>query len=114
MNPTLVAILRSVASHKLQILVVCLVLYATGAGFIWWSMHQPPEKFGRIMAKMPGPVPFLLFPFETLWTRARAGSLHVGDAAPDFTLRKQDKSATVRLSTLTAQQPVVLVFGSYT
>jgi hypothetical protein len=77
-------------------------------------MHQPPETFGRVMAKMPGPVPFLLFPFETLWTHARAGNLQVGDAAPDFSLLKLDKTERVQLSTLNKQQPVVLVFGSYT
>jgi hypothetical protein len=77
-------------------------------------MNQPPEKFGRVMAKMPGPVPFLLFPFETFWTRARAGHLRVGDPAPDFSLLKLDKTERVQLSALNKQQPVVLVFGSYT
>jgi len=67
------------------------------------------------MAKVPGPVAFLVLPFETLWTRARAGGLQVGDPAPDFTLMKLDKSARMQLSTLMAQRrPVVLVFGSYT
>ena len=114
MNPTVASILRGIANHTRQILLTLLLVYAAGFAFIWWSMRQPPEKFGRVMAKMPGPVPFLLFPFETLWTRARAGTLHIGDPAPDFALIKQDKSATVRLSELTAKQPVVLVFGSYT
>ena len=77
-------------------------------------MRQPPETFGKVMAKMPGPVPFLLFPFETAWLRARAGSLRPGDLAPDFSLMKLDKTARVQLSDLTKQQPVVLVFGSYT
>ena len=78
-------------------------------------MRQPPETFARFMAKLPGPVPFLLFPFETLWTQARAGALQVGDRAPDFSLMKLDKGASVQLSALTAQgQPVVLIFGSYT
>jgi hypothetical protein len=66
------------------------------------------------MTKLPGPVPFLLFPFETLWTQARAGTLKVGDPAPDFSLQKQDKSETIQLSALNKQRPVVLVFGSYT
>jgi peroxiredoxin len=77
-------------------------------------MRQPPETFGRVMAKMPGPVVFMLFPFETLWIRARAGGLHVGDRAPDFSLLKVDKSERVQLSLLNQRQPVVLVFGSYT
>jgi peroxiredoxin len=49
-----------------------------------------------------------------MWTHARAGRLQTGDPAPDFSLLKLDKSANVQLSSLTAQQPVVLVFGSYT
>jgi len=77
-------------------------------------MRQPPETFGRVMSKMPGPVPFLLFPFETAWMQARAGNLQTGDAAPDFSLLKVDKSGTVKLSELNESQPVVLVFGSYT
>jgi peroxiredoxin len=76
-------------------------------------MRRPPEEFGRVIAKMPG-VAYLILPFETLWTRARAGALKIGDAAPDFNLMKLDKSETLRLSSLTAKQPVVLVFGSYT
>jgi hypothetical protein len=84
-------------------------------GALYQIMRQTPESFARVMAKIPGPVAFLVLPFETLWTHARAGSLQVGDAAPDFSLRKLDKSALVQLSTLTAQgQPVVLIFGSYT
>jgi hypothetical protein len=94
--------------------IVLAAVYLACGGFIWWSMNQPPETFGRVMAKMPGPVPFLLFPFETLWTRARAGNLQVGDAAPDFSLLKLDKTERVQLSVLNKQQPVVLVFGSYT
>jgi hypothetical protein len=90
------------------------VVYFCCASFIWWSMHQPPEKFARVMMHMPGPVPFLLFPFETLWLQARAGHLHVGDSVPDFSLTTIDKSRHIQLSQLNAQQPVVLVFGSYT
>jgi hypothetical protein len=67
------------------------------------------------MAKIPQPAAFIVLPFETLWLRARAGTLSVGDHAPDFTLKTLDKSSTVQLSSLTAQgKPVVLVFGSYT
>lgn len=93
--------------------VVLLVLYAAFASYVWWAMCQPPETFGRVMQHMPA-VAYYLVPFETMWTRARAGYLQFGDAAPDFTLTKLDKSATVQLSSLTATQPVVLVFGSYT
>lgn len=94
---------------------VLALLWLIGCGILYRIMRQPPETFARFMAKLPGPVPFLLFPFETLWTHARAGTLHVGDPAPDFTLTKLDKSAHVQLAALTAQhRPVVLVFGSYT
>jgi hypothetical protein len=100
-------------------LVAALIVFALGwtlaCGALYETMRQPPETFARVMAKIPGPVAFLILPFETLWTHARAGDLHVGDPAPDFSLTKLDKSATVRLSSLTAQgRPVVLIFGSYT
>ena len=98
----------------LRVTAVLAVAYVSFATLVVWAMRQPPETFGKVMAKMPGPVPFLLFPFETVWLRARAGSLHPGDAAPDFSLMKLDKTARVQLSDLTKQQPVVLVFGSYT
>ena len=95
-------------------LVVVLVLYAAFGSYIVWAMRQPPEIFGRVMSHMPAAVVFLSLPFETLWTHARAGELRPGDAAPDFSLLKLDKSERIQLSALTARQPVVLVFGSYT
>ena len=97
-----------------RLLVVLIVTYLAFGGYVYWAMRQPPESFGRAMARMPGPVVFLLFPFETLWTRARAGSLHTGDSAPDFSLLKVDKTERVQLSALNRRQPVVLIFGSYT
>ena len=82
---------------------------------LYQIMRQPPETFAHLMARIPGPVAFLVLPFETLWTHARAGALQVGDPAPDFSLTKLDKSSAVQLSSLTAQgRPVVLIFGSYT
>jgi peroxiredoxin len=62
---------------------------------------------------MPSAI-FLLLPFETVWMRARAGTLRAGDQAPDFKLPALDKSAEVELASLRGQKPVVLVFGSYT
>jgi len=91
-----------------------LIAYWAFAGVVLWSMRQPPETFGKVMSKMPGPVPFLLFPFETAWMRARAGTLQVGDPAPDFSLLKLHENERVTLSELNKTQPVVLVFGSYT
>jgi hypothetical protein len=98
----------------LRLFVGLVVGYICFGAYVWWAMHQPPEIFGRVMAKMPGPVPFLIFPFETAWLHARAGRLHTGDVAPDFSLLKVDKSERVQLSVLNQPQPVVLVFGSYT
>src|SRR5579863_7952681 len=107
LNPRVRKLLLSVA-------IVIALVYASFGAFMWHTMHRPPEDFARVMAKMPGPVVFLLFPFETLWMRARAGTLRVGDPAPDFSLATLDHGGSVQLSTLIKQQPVVLVFGSYT
>jgi peroxiredoxin len=96
-----------------RLLIVLLIAYTAFLGFIWWAMRQPPEKFARVMASMPVAAYFVL-PFETMWTHARAGTLQMGDAAPDFSLTKLDKTDKIQLSSLTARQPVVLVFGSYT
>src|ERR1700690_1669244 len=79
---------------------------------IYITMSQPPERFAAAIAKLPGPA-FMLFPFETLWFRARAGTLSVGDQAPDFHLRTLDKTAEVSLSSFRGSKPVVLIFGSY-
>jgi hypothetical protein len=103
---------------KKQLLItaaVLAVLWVAGCAGLYRIMREPPEQFARFMAKLPGPVPFLLFPFETLWMQARAGHLHNGDPAPDFSLAKLDHSARIQLANLTAQyRPVVLIFGSYT
>jgi hypothetical protein len=98
----------------LRLLIGLIVGYVSFGAYVWWAMRQPPETFGPVMARMPGPVVFLLFPFETLWMHARGGSLHLGDPAPDFSLLKVDKSERVQLSVINQRQPVVLVFGRYT
>lgn len=102
---------------RVTVVTVCVIatLWALCCVELYRVMRQSPEQFGRVMAKIPGPIPFLVLPFETLWMRARAGTLQVGSPAPDFSLTKLDKTATIQLSSLSAQQrPVVLVFGSYT
>lgn len=94
---------------------VVVPLWIVGCGTIYGMMRKPPEAFARFMAKVPGPVAFLAFPFETMWMHARAGNLRIGEPAPDFSLLKLDKSGTVQLSALATQgRPVVLIFGSYT
>jgi len=98
---------------KAFILLALAWLCACGA--IYVAMKQPPESFARVMSHIPGPVAFVAFPFETLWTHARAGHLKQGDLAPDFLLMQLDRANSIQLSTLTAKQrPVVLIFGSYT
>ena len=109
--------LSSGSVKKAAVIVLCgvAVVWVGASTVIYSVMRQPPERFGRAMAHIPGELPFLIFPFETLWMRARVGGLQIGDAAPDFKLTKLDKTAEVQLSSLTAQgKPVVLVFGSYT
>ena len=59
--------------------------------FVYMKMKAPPEQFGAFMSKLPMPFYFVL-PFETLWFRARAGTINVGDTAPDFALSTLDKS----------------------
>ena len=98
-----------------RLFLALMIAYFSVGAYVWWAMNQPPETFGRVMSRMPGPVVFLLFPFETLWTQARAGTLHAGDPAPDFSLLKLDKSERIELSSFAEQhRPIVLVFGSYT
>ncbi len=47
------------------------------------------------------------------WDRRVRGTLREGDVAPDFEIRRYD-GAPVRLSSLWAEKPLVLVFGSCT
>ena len=101
---------------KRTLIVVAVVLLCGYTGFLFfinWSMRQSPETFGHVMAKMPMPAYFII-PFETFWTRARAGTVHAGDTAPDFQLPTLDHKSEVQLSSFRGKQPVVLVFGSYT
>lgn len=97
-----------------RLLGLVFLLWIAFVAVVWWSMQQPPETFGRVMSRIPVPAAFVLAPFETMWTHARAGTLQLGDPAPDFSLMKLDKTERIQLSALTAGQPVVLIFGSYT
>lgn len=92
---------------------VLFVLWISFVFYIGWAMRQPPEVFGNVMKRMPMPA-YFLFPFETMWSQARKGTLDVGSVAPDFNLEMYDKSGKVQLSSFRGKQPVVLVFGSYT
>jgi hypothetical protein len=98
------------------LLSVVLILVALEIGLsagLYWAMSQPPDTFGRIIAHTPFPL-IMVLPFETLWMRARAGSLKPGDLAPDFRLPTLDRRNNVQLSSYRGSRPVVLVFGSYT
>jgi hypothetical protein len=97
----------------LTVVLVLAVAWLCFLGVVYARMKAPPEQIGAFMASLPGPA-YMVIPFETLWFRARAGAVNVGDTAPDFELSTIDKSATVRLSSLRGSKPVVLVFGSYT
>lgn len=97
-----------------KLAIVLVVIYAAAAAALAAAMLQPPERFSRIMARLPGPVVFPVLPFKPLWMVARAGSLDVGDEAPDWTLETFDRKSRVRLSSHRERQLVVLVFGSYT
>ena len=89
------------------------VVYGILCAGLYAAMRQPPERFGAIMTRVPDAA-FLILPFRPLWLNARAGTLQVGDAAPDFDLPTLDRSRNIRLSSEYRTKPVVLIFGSYT
>jgi hypothetical protein len=97
----------------LKVLACLAGVYLLLSAVLFAVMCQPPGRFARIIANLPGPF-FGLLPFEPLWSVARGGHLHQGDAAPDFDLETLDRKARVRLSSFQHQKPVVLIFGSYT
>ena len=105
---------RSIRRILLTVVLILFVLWVIASATVYAEMRKPPEQFGRFMMHVPGPVAFLALPFESMWMRARAGGLQVGDPAPDFSLEKLDKTGQVQLSGLLSKQPVVLIFGSYT
>src|SRR5713226_9754766 len=97
----------------LEIAGVIAAIYIVLAAGLLAAMCQPPDTFGRVMAKMPRPL-FFILPFKPLWYLARAGYVKPGDTAPDFSLETVDHKSRVQLSSFRGQKPVVLVFGSYT
>src|SRR5262245_27042093 len=97
----------------LLIALACAALWTIATGGLYAAMRQPPERFGAIMAHVPGPA-MMVLPFKPLWMSARAGTLRVGDRAPDFSLRPLTGDVPVTLSQEYKTKPVVLIFGSYT
>ena len=107
--------LKSAKKTVITAIFVVVALWLVCCAALYGVMRRPPERFGQFMSRVPEQVAFMVLPFETLWIRARAGTLQVGEPAPDFTLAKLDKSAHVQLSSFAEQgRPVVLIFGSYT
>jgi hypothetical protein len=104
---------RRIARWLLFSVVFLLVAHLSLCAGLYWVMRQSPDFFGRFMMRVPDPF-MMVLPFETLWMRARAGSLRPGDPAPDFNLPTLDHTSMVRLSSFRGSRPVVLVFGSYT
>jgi hypothetical protein len=110
---------RRIGQRLIQVVGGILLVYGAFLVGIFAAMHQPVERFGRIMSYMPGPL-FMIIPFEPMWNIARAGQLDVGYPAPDFALGGLDSKGRpmadgqIRLSSFRGRQPVVLVFGSYT
>ena len=96
-----------------RILGIVLVLWLCFVAGVYVLMLKPPGQFAAAMAKMPGPA-FMIFPFETMWTRARSGELRIGDRAPDFHLTSLDQKSEMALASFHGAKPVVLIFGSYT
>ncbi len=90
-----------------------IVIYAFTSAALYAAMRQTPERFGAIMAHVPGAA-MMMLPFKPLWMAARRGDVQVGDLAPDFTLPDLHGSRNVTLSQEYRQKPVVLVLGSYT
>jgi hypothetical protein len=96
-----------------RVSVMLFVLWVAFVSYIYRAMRQPPEVFGHVMARLPMPA-YFLFPFETMWTHARRGTINPGGVAPSLTVKKLEDKSPVELGSLWAQRPVVLVFGSYT
>ncbi|HET7736990.1 MAG TPA: hypothetical protein VFK32_00295 [Tepidiformaceae bacterium] len=97
----------------LKVVLLLAALWVAFVGIVYQWMRKPPEEFAARMAKLPMPA-MMAFPFETMWSSARGGSLEVGGEAPDFELDTLDRKSKVKLSAYRGERPVVLVFGSYT
>ena len=99
-----------------RLLIGIAVVLAAYSAFLlttYRAMTRPPEEFGRYMKSLPSFAMYTV-PFPPMWNRARAGTLQIGDAAPDFELPRHDKSGRVRLADFRGKRPVILMFGSYT
>jgi hypothetical protein len=98
----------------LRIVIALVGLYAALYATVYVAMRQTPVRFGQFMKRMPPILVWAALPAESMWLKARAGTLAVGQEAPDFTLPRYNRTGAVTLSSHRGSRPVVLVFGSYT
>jgi len=63
-------------------LVVLVIVYCIFLGLMFAAMRKSPTEFSRFMMKLPRPLMYAT-PFPPMWNKARAGSVNVGDLAPD-------------------------------
>ena len=96
-----------------NIAIFLLVAWIAFCGTMYVQMLRPPEQFAAFMGKLPM-IAMMGAPFETLWNRARRGTVDVGGEAPDFRLQTLDRKGEVSLASFRGSRPVVLIFGSYT
>jgi hypothetical protein len=55
----------------LRAFAIVALVWLLGCAALYHIMRQPPETFARFMAKLPGPIPFLLFKLATLRQTSR-------------------------------------------
>lgn len=89
------------------------IVWAAYVALVYARMTATPGDFNRFMSGVPMPA-MMVVPFETLWSRARAGTLQTGGQAPDFELSMHHGGGKARLSKSRGVRPVLLIFGSYT
>jgi hypothetical protein len=104
---------KRVRALGMSIAALCFAGWVSLVGYVNWAMHQPPEVFGHVMAKMPMPAYFVL-PFRDPLDASAPGAVERGRYAPDFDGQEAGRQNSTHLASLWADKPVVLVFGSYT
>src|SRR5437870_1980316 len=98
----------------LSLFAVVMVVYFAFAAFIWRTMHQPPEAFGRVMANMPRPVVFLFFPFGNSMDPGSRGGLRCGGSGPRFLTPKSGQKrfgSALRLEQATTHRARLRQYG---
>lgn len=82
---TIAGMLRKILRVGVLAVGALAVVYLLFLTVVYIAMIQPPDRFGRFMAKLPGPL-FPAIPFERMWNVARGGRLSVGEEAAGFRL----------------------------